>query len=54
MEIAGIGAFLAAGLLVASLLVKDPDRTRHLRFGAAGALIVAGIGVILVMAPQVL
>lgn len=51
MEIAGIGAFLAAGLLVASIVVKDPDTTRYLRFGAAAALIASGVWILVVMAP---
>ncbi|MDO5628157.1 MAG: hypothetical protein Q4G43_07535 [Mobilicoccus sp.] len=54
MEIAGIAAFLAAGLLIASVLVKDPDTTRYLRFGAAAALIAGGVWLVIVMAPAFL
>ncbi|GMA38772.1 hypothetical protein [Mobilicoccus caccae] len=54
MEIAGIAAFLAAGLLVVSLLVKSPEVKRNVRFAAAASLLLGGVWILLVQGPALL
>lgn len=48
MEIAGIAAFLAAAMLVASLFVKNPDVKRTVRLAAAVSLLLGGVWLVVV------